>query len=114
MWGICLDAEILSADLLQNLFQRVVEYEVDANDGKAVILAPQCGIRTDLKNIKKLKNPPRFRYGERVVTRGEREYTGTIAIMQWHFNRGEIIYKIKTDNGKIKSKRYFESDLNKL
>lgn len=58
MWGICLDAEFLSADLLRNLFQRVVEYEVDANDGKAVILAPQCGIRTDLKNIKKLKNPP--------------------------------------------------------
>ncbi len=114
MWGICLDAEFLSADLLQNLFQRVVEYEVDANDGKAVILAPQCGISTDLKNIKKLKNPPRFRYDERVVTRGEREYTGTIAIMQWHFNRGEIIYKIKTDNGKIKSKRYFESDINKL
>lgn len=58
MWGICLDAEFLSADLLQNLFQRVVEYEVDANDGKAVILAPQCGISTDLKNIKKLENPP--------------------------------------------------------
>ncbi len=99
---------------MQNLFQRVVEYEVDANDGKAVILAPQCGIRTKLKNIKKLENPPRFRYGERVVTRGEREYAGTIAIMQWHFNRGEIIYKMKKDNGKIKSKRYFESDLNKL
>lgn len=34
--------------------------------------------------------------------------------MQWHFNRGEIIYKMKKDNGKIKSKRYFVSDLNKL
>lgn len=60
MWGICLDAEFLSADLLQNLFQRVVEYEVDANDGKAVILAPQCGISTNLKNIKNLKTRPAF------------------------------------------------------
>lgn len=104
MWGVCLDINA------PELFQTVVQYGVDEESGKAVILSPESACGSELESVKPLFVPPEFVYGARVSPLNHPEVEGSIARIFWHFEQGRYCYKIEV-NGKLKSKRYFAEEL---
>lgn len=106
MWGICLDSNTLA----DGLFQKVIQYEIDNANNKVIVLEPKYNQKLDLDKIKELPEPPKYKYGEQVVPCGDPDMVGVIVSIIWHFNLNCCFYKISVD-GKIKRKRYFETDL---
>jgi hypothetical protein len=57
---------------------------------------------------------PKFRIGDVVLVRNnEKSVYGNIRIMNWHFDKKEYFYFLFV-NGKKKSRRYFEEELEKV
>ena len=106
MWGVCLDNQSIQ----EGLFQAVIQYKIKEN-GEAVIILPETAYKPDIKYIKELPVPPRYIYGEQVSPRNHPDITGIIYSINWHFKSSCCFYKIKV-NGKVKSKRYYDNDLN--
>lgn len=107
MWGVCLDINA------PDLFQTVVNYDVDEESGKAVLISPKSDYALALENIKPLSAPPEFNYGERVSPAAHPEIMGRISRIFWHFEQGRYYYKIEI-NGKLQSKRYFAEELTEV
>ena len=105
MWGICLDIGAFS----EGLFQTVVQYTA-AENGKAVITLPETAYKPEIKDILELPVSPKYIYGELVTPRNHPEMTGIICGIRWHFKQERCFYAIQV-NGRIKSKRYFDEDL---
>ena len=108
MWGICLD--ILTDE--GNLFQKVVEYQLDSVGHIANILQPTNGIQISINAIKPINEPPEFVYGDFVSPVNHSDIKGKIESIIWHFKNMDYIYYISV-NGKKKSKRYYAKDLMK-
>lgn len=104
MWGVCLDTNAFE------LFQTVVQYDVDEQSGKAVILLPESVYSPDPESIKPLSAPPEFVYGVWVTPINHPEVKGSIARIFWHFDKKCYYYKIEI-NGRLKSYRYFSEKL---
>lgn len=94
------------------LFQRVIQYKTDGNS-KAVITLPKTAYKADVRNIRELPVPPKHTYGERVSLCNHPDMIGKIVAVHWHFKRNCCFYIIKVA-GKVKSKRYYDDDLNYL
>lgn len=97
--GICLDVNLCDG----KLFQRVVEYEINANDQVASILQPISNITIPIDKIKHLENPPNFTYGELVSPINHLDVIGKIETIIWHFKNTDFNFYI-TINGKKKRK----------
>lgn len=106
MWGICLDSKAIQ----EGLFQSVIQYRIKEN-GEVVIILPETAYRPDIKYIKELSIPPRYAYGEEVSPCNHPDIIGIICDVRWHFKLNCCFYKIKV-NGRVKSKRYYDNDLN--
>lgn len=106
MWGICLDWSIDYA----NLFQRAVEYQLDTNSCKAIILKPIKDIIISSESIRVLDRPPVFTYGTIVSPINHSDIIGEIREIIWNFKRNDYDYYIEVDGIK-KSKRYCADDL---
>ena len=106
MWGICLDSESMQ----EGLFQKVIQYSIDEN-GEAVITLPETAFKPDIKHIRALSAPPKYIYKNQVSPCKHPEITGVICDIYWHFKLNCCFYIIKV-NGKVKSKRYYDDDLN--
>lgn len=104
MWGVCLDINT------PELFQTVVQYDEDKQNGKAVTFSPESDFSPDLESINPLSAPPEFVYGARVSPLNHPEVEGSIARIFWHFDKKRYYYKIEV-NGKFPSKRYFAEEL---
>ena len=109
MWGVCLDWDLQNKDL----FQVVVQYEIDSSNGNAVIYLPVTGIQCDADKIRELSQAPEYVYGEEVSPRKHPDMRGTVVLIRWHFNRQKHYYTIRVA-GRIKSKRYFGEELFKI
>lgn len=107
MWGIFLNTEKDNKEL----FQLAVEYVVSGT--KALVISPVTRLEVELKDIKELHNTPEFLYGEKVRLCNHPERTGLIVEIRWHFRKKQYLYKVSV-NGRIKSKRYYGEDLQKL
>jgi len=106
MWGICLD----SGSIQEGLFQMVIQYEI-SEEGEVAIILPETAYRPYIKHIKKLPiSSPKYIYGESVYPCNHSNLLGEICSIRWHFKLNCCFYAIKVD-GKIKSKRYFDNDL---
>lgn len=108
MWGICLDSEAIQA----GLFQKVIQYKIDENDN-VVILLPKTTFQPNKKHIRELSKPPAYRYGEQVSPCNHPDMIGLICDIRWHFKLQCCFYTIRV-NGKMKSKRYYADDLNRI
>lgn len=106
MWGICLDGETMK----EGLYQTVIQYKINEN-GKAIILLPESIYQPDINCIRELSVPPKYIYGDQVSPCNHPNIIGIISQIQWHFKLNCCFYKIKV-NGKVKSKRYYDDDLN--
>lgn len=106
MWGICLDSEAMQA----GLFQKVIQYEMDEN-GEVIITLPKSACRPDMKLIRKLPGPPKHIYGDKVSPGNHPDITGVVCGIGWHFKQNCCFYTIKI-NGRVKSKRYYDDELN--
>lgn len=106
MWGICLDSNAIQ----EGLFQTVIQYEI-ADNGEILITLPETVYTPDIKHILELSVPPKYFYGERVSPCNHPDITGVICGIYWHFKLNCCFYTIKV-NGKVKSKRYYDNDLN--
>lgn len=106
MWGICIDCK--ASDY--GLFQKVVEYEIDHSDNKAVVILPKTNYKTDIERIRELPAPPKYSYGDKVSPCDHPDMIGIIVAINWHFSQNCCFYTIEVD-GKAKSKRYFDDDL---
>lgn len=106
MWGICLDSLIDGG----NLFQKVVEYQLDSDNHTAHILQPVKDKRVSINDIKTISEPPPFVYGDVVSPVNHPDMIGKIQTIIWHFKDKDYNYYISV-NGKKKSKRYYAEDL---
>lgn len=107
MWGVCLDINT------PELFQTVVNYDVDEESGKAVLISPERNYALALESVKPLPMPPEFPYGASVSPAAHPEITGRISRIFRHFEQGRYYYKIEV-NGKLQSKRYFAEELTEV
>lgn len=55
-------------------------------------------------------SPPKYVYGDKVVLTKKPEVSGIIEYISWHVKENKPIYFISV-NGKLKSTRYWEEDL---
>lgn len=108
MWGVCLDDNLA----VEGLFQAVVEYKMDSTGDMVIMNLPKPGYKIEMKKIKELLHAPQFTYGEKVLICEYPEMVGNVVRIKWHFKREKYFYLICVAD-KIKSKRYFESDLMK-
>lgn len=104
-WGVCLDYDTYNI----GLFQKVVQYQEDRENNKAVITLP-ISYQVSKENIMELSECPKYIYGEKVSPCNHPDIEGIILEIQWHFKLKCCIYKIQI-NGKRKSKWYFDKDL---
>lgn len=107
MWGICLDILVDGG----NLYQKVIEYQVDLDNRTVNILQPAKDIKISLNDIEPIKKPPVFIYGDFVSPINHPDMLGKIETIIWHFKNKDYLYYISV-NGKKKSKRYYAKDLN--
>ncbi len=105
-WGVCLDFETYDI----GLFQTVVQYTADRAGEMAIIMSPVTMVHVRESNIKELKTPPQFSYGERVVPYNHLDTAGIVVGIYWHFKLNCFYYRIRVGE-KIRSKRYFGKDL---
>lgn len=105
MWGICLDSKAMQ----EGLFQTVIQYKMEEN-GEVVITLPETAYKPDIKYIRELPVRPQYIYGEQVSPCNHPDISGIIYGVYWHFKLNCCFYKIKV-NGKVKSKRYYDNDL---
>lgn len=109
MWGICLDSEAMQ----EGLFQTVIQYEI-AENGEVIITSPKTVYKPDIRHIRALPIPsPKYIYGDQVSPCNHPNVMGIIYGIHWHFKLNCCFYKIKV-NGKVKSKRYYDDDLNEF
>lgn len=106
MWGICLDILIDGG----NLYQKVVEYQIDSDNRIANILQPTKDIQISTNDIERINEPPAFVYGDFVSPVNHSDIIGKIETIIWHFKNKKYIYYISV-NGKKKSTRYYAEDL---
>lgn len=100
MWGVCLDADLIT----DGLFQTVVQYEPTADSLR--LLAPDAGRLLTLAKVRPLAAPPRFYWGQKVTPRAHPERISTIRTICWHFKRQAYFYRLQES-----SRRYFEDEL---
>lgn len=105
MWGLCFDPKAIQ----EGWFHTVIQYKVEDNSEVTVIL-PETLYKPDIKYIKELPTP-QYIYGEQVSPCNHPDIAGIICGIFWHFKLNRYFYKIKV-NGKEKSKRYYDDDLN--
>lgn len=106
MWGICLD----NNSIQEGLFLKVIQYTMNEN-GNVIITSPKTTFIPDREHIRALPAPPKYLYGEKVSPCNHPDVIGIICNIGWHFKLNCYIYKIKV-NEKVKSKRYYDDDLN--
>lgn len=109
MWGICVDISVCDG----KLYQRAVEYMLDADNKKAILLRPCQNIEISIKEIIAVPEPPEFVYGDLVSPLNHPDMIGEIDTIIWHFKRNEYIFYIAIDDKK-KSKRYHAGELIKI
>ncbi|MDE7430386.1 MAG: hypothetical protein K2N34_00470 [Lachnospiraceae bacterium] len=107
MWGIFLNVEKGNKDL----YQTVVEYVVSG--AKALVISPVPKLEVDIEDIKALHNMPEYLYGEKIRICKHNEPTGLVVGIYWNFKKEQFFYKLSV-NGRVKSKRYYNKDLQKL
>ena len=100
MWGVCLDADLIT----DGLFQTVVQYEPTA-DGLR-LPAPCADRLLTSDKVRPLTDPPRFYWGQKVTPRTHPERVSTIRTIGWHFDRQAYFYLLQDS-----SRRYFEDEL---
>ena len=108
MWGVCLDSNAIQ----DGLFQTVIQYKRKEN-GEVVIISPKTTYKLDIKHVKELSAPPQYIYGECVSPRNHPDMIGIVCDIAWHFKLNCYFYIIKV-NGRPKSKRYYDGDLNPI
>lgn len=106
MWGVCLGSNICNG----NLFQRIIEYDINTDIQKAIILQPYKDISISIDKIKPIEKPPDFIYGDIVSPINHFDVVGKIETIIWHFKNNDFNFYISVD-GKMKSKRYYANDL---
>ncbi|MBR1736164.1 MAG: hypothetical protein IJ736_03985 [Firmicutes bacterium] len=102
MWGICSLCE-------SQLSQRAIEYQIKDNN-TAVILQPASNIEIDIKYIKAIDAPPKFKYGDSVSPADHIYKKGRIRDIIWHGKTHKFNYYIEIDNKKV-SRRYYAEEL---
>lgn len=108
MWGVCLDSNAIQ----DGLFQTVIQYKRKEN-GEVVIISPKTTYKLDIKHVKELSAPPQYIYGECVSPCNHPDMIGIVCDIAWHFKLNCYFYIIKV-NGRPKSKRYYDGDLNPI
>ena len=104
MWGVCLDSTVING----GLSQMVVHYEIKGDT--AIIFVNGAEYITGIDKMKRLSQPPKFTYGQKVVVTGRTKRQGTIGEIRWHFDKGQYFYKIQIAD-KLYKTRYFEEEL---
>lgn len=94
------------------LFQTVIQYKRKEN-GEVVIISPKTTYKLDIKHVKELSAPPQYIYGECVSPCNHPDMIGIVCDIAWHFKLNCYFYIIKV-NGRPKSKRYYDGDLNPI
>nr|WP_319250231.1 hypothetical protein [uncultured Celeribacter sp.] len=74
--------------------------------------ADKFRVRPEALRLIKPKESWIFELGEIVAVKG-RDYNGTVLGIGWHYKEEKPTYRLKV-NGKVKSKRYWSDDLERL
>ena len=82
-------------------------------NGEVVIISPKTTYKLDIKHVKELSAPPQYIYGECVSPCNHPDMIGIVCDIAWHFKLNCYFYIIKV-NGRPKSKRYYDGDLNPI
>ena len=106
MWGVCLGSEAVQ----EGFYQKVIQYRVDEN-GEVVITLPKTIFKPYIRHIKELSMSPKYIYDQKVSPCNHPDIIGVVCDIGWHFKLNCYFYKIRV-NGKVKSKRYYDYDLN--
>ena len=106
MWGLCLDRNAIQ----EGLFQTVIQYEMTEN-GEVLIILPETVYKPNIQCIRELLISPKYSYGDQVSPCNHPDITGIICGIHWHFKLNCFIYKLNI-NGNVKSRRYYDEDLN--
>lgn len=76
-----------------------------------MIILPKTVFKPDIKYIKELLISPRYIYGEQLSLCNHPDIAAIIYAVGWHIRLNCYFCKIKV-NGRVKSKRYYDNDLN--
>lgn len=106
--------EIYSDDIEKflKLFPYQKVFQCIGKDDNFIYLIQENNIYRVKDSLLKVVEEPKFKIGERVML-SEKNEEATVVSISWHYKFAEPIYTIKV-NEKIKRKRYFTNDLQKI
>mgnify|MGYP003596883821 CR=1 FL=1 len=103
-----LDTEVFKSNPMNKL------YECIGIEGDFLVIKHKANsFRIKKEAIKQLMPNPKFKWGEKVIQISKPEIESHIDDFFWHYKNGEYLYNLIV-NGKRKSNRYNESDLEKV